>query len=108
MKLKWIKIGSQGGPPVNHCRKVSGSRRNKAIALEIGLGMKWCEVDSRTEVGRNIPALWISAGKRSEVSYDNSLRKMATVIVFSSDFRGWTIWSAEVVKHSLRVCLVKI
>ncbi len=90
-----IKISLQGEPVVNEgWVKAEGEN---VIALEIDMETKYCEVDSLVFGG--VPGIIIAANS------DESL-KNPTWIEFP-EYPEYRIWSAQIFRYTLCVCLIK-
>lgn len=97
-------ITSDGPIRVNSVKITRQS--DSIIAISADLAAKYASYDGDTQTD-NGPAIMLGVEKDT-LHYDNEayLDGKTTLLSFP-EYIGWSVWCAEVVRYTLRVCLVK-
>ncbi len=100
-----LKITYQGAPIVNpgvtYLKKYSD-----VVVLEVDLKSKWCDILAHSVSENNCPVIIVYANERSINLNKEVDRRMSTNIEFP-EYKGWSIFLAEITRYTLRVCLIK-
>lgn len=99
------KILHQGAPVINGASVREISKR--IIAIEVDMKSKYCDIDSYEPGGDDEPCgLYIIANKESLNLNKKAKLNEPTYIQFPQ-FVGWSIFSANTSRYTVRVCLIK-
>lgn len=94
-------VTTQGGPVLNSSRIVAANKNMAAI--EINMTSNGCEVLADTASVKG-PGLWIIGEHATKI--EKGTEKQITSIKFHA-YKGWKIFSADVFRYTLRVCLLR-
>ena len=98
-----IKIGHIGAIEVSNAYVFASG---KSVAIAVDMKSKRGELDSISEGENGEPAIWVSAIEDS-VRLNKSVDKDEPTEIIFLDYKGWEVWSADVGKNTIRVCLIK-
>lgn len=99
-----ININHQGAPIVN-CGFIKEASKN-IVALEIDLKSKYCEVQS-VSGGEGEPCSIFIVATRQSVSLNKNHKKYDPTEIEFTDFIGWDIFTCNLTRYTLKVCLIK-
>lgn len=81
-------------------------RSKDLIAIEIDLATKYCELACTTSSSGCIPGVILDRTKHT-LYFDPKKRNISTEIEFE-EFKGWTVWSSNASRYSVRLCLIRL
>ncbi len=99
-----IKILTQGAILISHAYMYQEGENVCAIAVD--MRTKRADIFSTGNDENNCPTISIEANECSQPLKKGIDRTMPTEISFPK-YKDWNIWSAEVIKYTIHICLVK-
>ena len=106
MKNNEIKytIEQQGAPVISSV--YTTIIHDNIIALEIDMKSKYCEIGGHVSTSEGYCGIMIDAIKSSLYLDESKDKDMFTSIMFT-EYKGWSIYCADVGRYTIRVVLVK-
>ncbi len=100
--MEKVKIEHQGAPIVNTDNVHTVAQSKDIILLEIDMRSKYCEV--MMHIHDECPSVLICKGEHSLHLNDD---EEGTTELELCGYKEWNIFLAEILRYTLRVCLVK-
>lgn len=105
MKIQSLKIDQQGGPKV-HPKLIIMAECKDIVVCSVDVVTKNCGI-SATGSGDGVPCILLEATQKSSPIHPKHKRGELTHISFPQ-YKGWSVWSSDLNKYTLRMCLLKV